>query len=59
MSMYCSMSGVGDVIRFDCYRCRQGNIDVSSDSAATAAATAAANAAAAIVVIPIAVTPRW
>lgn len=55
MSMYCSMSGVGDVIRFDCYRCRQGNIDVSSDSAATAAA----HAAAAIVVIPIAVTPRW
>ena len=48
----------GDVIRFHCYRCRQGNINVSSDSFAiaatattTAAATAAANAAAAIVAI--------
>ena len=54
----------GDIIRFhcsDCYRCRLGNINVSSARfgiAATAAATAADNAAAVIVAVPTVAVAR-
>ena len=54
----------GDVIRLHCYRCRQGNIDVSSDSfavavAVAATATAAANAAVAISTVIAAPLRMW
>ena len=61
----------GDIIRLHCYRCRQGNINVSSGSfavavavaattaAATAAATTAANPAVAISTVIAAALRMW